>query len=79
MTEITTMRGSEKVEFGEGKWSATRRKQIYKSDKYKRKRRQSVTASRNMKRLSRGKFLPGRRRDALRVTETEIRATDGVG
>jgi len=53
MAKITTMRWSEKEEL-EGKCSATRRRrQIYKSGKWKKKKnaRRSVSASRNMKRL----------------------------
>ena len=42
-----------------------------------KKARKILTASRNMQRLSEGELLR-RRRDAVRVTETEIRATEGV-
>jgi len=44
----------------------------------KKARGKNVTSSGKMKRLSERKFLRGRRRDTMRVTETEIRATEGV-
>jgi len=44
----------------------------------KKKARRSVTVSGSMKRLFEGEILRGRRGDTLRVTETVIRATEGV-